>query len=85
MSDQINEQRSEIAVLLTKQRRYLQLTQEEAAEKAAKEAAEKLKKEEDRRQNEKKDLWKLKGLKDNPDIFHSTSETPEKKKKGMRR
>lgn len=45
----------------------------------------KLKKEEDRRQNEKKDLWKLKGLKDNPDIFHSTSETPEKKKKGMRR
>jgi transcriptional regulator with XRE-family HTH domain len=34
MSDQLNEQRGEIAALLSKQRRYLQLTQEEAAEKA---------------------------------------------------
>jgi hypothetical protein len=30
----------------------------------------KLKEEEDRKQNQKKDLWKLKGTKDNPDIFH---------------
>jgi hypothetical protein len=38
------------------------------AEKAKKEIE--LKQEQDRRLNEKKDLWKSKGLKDNPNIFH---------------
>jgi len=31
----------------------------------------KLKNEQDRRNNEKKDLWKLKGTKNNPDVFHN--------------
>ena len=45
-----------------------------------------LKKEEDRRSGEKKNLWKLKGTKDNPDIFHGKKEDEEAKKmRGNRR
>jgi hypothetical protein len=45
-----------------------------------------LKKEEDRRYSEKKNLWKLKGVKDNQDIFHSKTErenNPRKKGRGI--
>lgn len=37
-----------------------------------------LKKEEDRRHSEKKNLWKLKGTRDNPDIFHGKTTAEEK-------
>ena len=36
-------------------------------------------KEEDRRHSEKKNLWKLKGTRDNPDIFHGKTTAEEKK------
>ena len=45
-----------------------------------------LKKEEDRRSGERKGLWKLKGVKDNQDIFHSKRErenNPRKKGRGI--
>jgi hypothetical protein len=45
-----------------------------------------LKKEEDRRSGERKGLWKLKGVKDNQDIFHSKTErenNPRKKGRGI--
>lgn len=47
-----------------------------------------LKKEEDRRNSENKNLWKLKGTKDNPSIFHGKTsaeeKSGEKKKRGYR-
>jgi Plasmid recombination enzyme len=47
-----------------------------------------LKKEEDRRSGEKKNLWKLKGTKDNPELFHGKTSAEEKngekKNKGYR-
>ena len=48
-----------------------------------------LKKEEDRRYSEKKGLWKLKGTRDNQDIFHgktsSEEKNGEKKNRGFKR
>ena len=47
-----------------------------------------LKKEEDRRYSEKKGLWKLKGTRDNQDIFHGKlhlKKKMERKKQGFKR
>lgn len=46
-----------------------------------------LKREQDRRNSENKNLWKLKGTKDNKDIFHTKKEDEKspKKSKGLRR
>lgn len=44
-----------------------------------------LKKEEDRRAGEKKNLWKLKGIKDNPEVFHGKTAAEEKISKNPKR
>lgn len=48
----------------------------------------KLKNEQDRRNSERKNIWQKKGTKDNPDIFHSKTESEEKrpqKRSGFKR
>lgn len=83
---EIGDLRTVLADLRDKNAQNILLSQINAKEQEIALKQIELKKEEARRAGERKGLWKLKGIKDNPDIFHSKTErenNPRKKGKSM--
>lgn len=76
--------RNVLAVLSDEKARLIIQLQINAKEEIIAKKEIKLKEEENRRSSEKKGLWKLKGVRDNQEIFHSKTEnTPIKKRRSI--